>query len=769
MPGTSPPPDLSLDDPPIPTGAGPNGQLQTALDDHVIVAVTDRHGRITYANGGFCRISQYSRTELLRQDHRIISPAHHSKEFIRHFWESIANGRVWQGELKHRAKDGTPFWLDTTMVPSPDQLGQPGQFIAIQHDITGRKLAELELRNSEHELRSIVENLSEGVAVSDLTGRLLHFNRAALDMHGFASLADCLRQLPEFATTFLLARTDGAVLTLDQWPLARILRGEKLQNLEVVIRHLQQDWTRIFSYGGALVCDGSNRPQMAVVTISDITQRKRAETELHQSREEFRELFDRAPIGYHEVDAEGRIVRVNEAELKMLGYTQEELLGQSVWLISAEEEVSRHSVLAKLRGEPRPLVFERRLRRKDGTDFPAHIEDRLVRRKDGSIAGIRAGIIDLTGRKQAEAATARLAAIVSSSQDAIIGVDLAGTVTSWNGGAESIFGLTAGEMVGAPIQRLIPEDRKDEEDQIMRRIRAGLGVDNFETIRKTKEGRLIDVSVTDSPIRDADGRLVGVSKVVRDVTERKRAREEIRRLNLELEQRVVERTAQLEAANRELEAFSYTVSHDLRAPLRALDGFSQVVLEEYGSQLPGEGRRYLETIRFSAQRMGRLMDDLLQYARLSREELKARETDTAALVQSAIEELGAPWPDRQVELIPGALPVSRGDPVLLRQVWLNLLSNALKYTGKRERAVIEYGATRDGARTVFFVRDNGAGFDPRHADQLFGVFQRLHRTEDYAGTGVGLAIVDRIVRRHGGRVWAEAAVDRGATFFFTLE
>jgi signal transduction histidine kinase len=251
--------------------------------------------------------------------------------------------------------------------------------------------------------------------------------------------------------------------------------------------------------------------------------------------------------------------------------------------------------------------------------------------------------------------------------------------------------------------------------------------------------------------------------------ERRSAEENIHRLNAELEQRVTERTTALEAANKELEAFSYSVSHDLRAPLRAVDGFSQALLEDYGSQLPEEARRYLHTIRAGTQRMGVLIDDLLNFSRLSQQSLRKRAIDTRRQVQEALDELAEQREGRQVEIRIGDLPECRGDRALLKQVWFNLLSNGFKYTRKRERAVLEIGCTRENDENVYFVRDNGTGFDMKYANKLFGVFQRLHRAEDYEGTGVGLAIVQRVVHRHGGRIWADAALDRGATFYFTLE
>jgi signal transduction histidine kinase len=251
------------------------------------------------------------------------------------------------------------------------------------------------------------------------------------------------------------------------------------------------------------------------------------------------------------------------------------------------------------------------------------------------------------------------------------------------------------------------------------------------------------------------------------VDERAQAEREIRRLNATLELRVAERTAELESANKELEAFSYSVSHDLRAPLRAVDGFSQAMLEDYGSELPSEGRHYLKNIREGAQRMGMLIDDLLTFSRLSRAPLNQQPVDTTKLVHEVIEDLDAERKGRKIEIQVSELPHCQGDPALLKQVWINLVSNAIKYTRRRDPAVIEIGC-HTNPESVYFVRDNGAGFDMRYVHKLFGVFQRLHRADQFEGTGVGLAIVQRIVHRHGGRVWAEAALDRGATFYFTL-
>jgi PAS domain S-box-containing protein len=271
-------------------------------------------------------------------------------------------------------------------------------------------------------------------------------------------------------------------------------------------------------------------------------------------------------------------------------------------------------------------------------------------------------------------------------------------------------------------------------------------------------------------VRNADGKIYRVTGVAEDITERKEHAEQIRRLNRELEARVRARTEALKRANEELEAFSYSVSHDLRAPLRTIGGFAQAVLEDYGALLPEEGQRYLRTIRQGAQCMGRLIDTLLRFSRLNRLPIQKRAVNMRELVTRCLEDLTAERvaPSPAIEV--GEMPDAVGEPSLLKQVWFNLLSNALKYSAPREHPRIEVGAFRDqGGTPVYFVRDNGVGFEMAYAHKLFGVFQRLHREDEFEGTGVGLALVQRVVQRHGGRVWAEATPGQGACFYFTLD
>jgi light-regulated signal transduction histidine kinase (bacteriophytochrome) len=256
--------------------------------------------------------------------------------------------------------------------------------------------------------------------------------------------------------------------------------------------------------------------------------------------------------------------------------------------------------------------------------------------------------------------------------------------------------------------------------------------------------------------------------VLEDVSDRRRHEDAVQALNEDLERRVGERTAELETATRELEAFSYSVSHDLRAPLRAINGFSQILIEEYAAQLPAEAHRYLDIVRSNAQRMGRLVDDLLAFSRLRNAQLNREPLDLAAIAREVIGEIERDITDREIRFTIGELPVADGDRALLRQVLLNLVGNALKFTRPRPVVEIEVGAKDADGEHVYFVRDNGVGFDMEYAGKMFGVFQRLHRDDEFEGTGVGLAIVHNIITRHGGRVWANALPDHGATVYFTL-
>ena len=354
----------------------------------------------------------------------------------------------------------------------------------------------------------------------------------------------------------------------------------------------------------------------------------------------------------------------------------------------------------------------------------------------------------------------RFRMLVSGVKDyAIIMLDPQGIIVSWNAGAERIKGYRSEEILGSHFSRFYPprdvENGKPERE-LIEAVEQGRIEDEGWRIRKDGSRFWADVVIT--ALYDGKNRLRGFGKVTRDMTERRQAEEEIKNRN-----------AQLESANNELKAFSYSVSHDLRAPLRGIDGFSLALFEDYNDQLDSQGRSYIQRIRAAVGRMGQLIDGMLDLARISRAEMIQDTVDLSGLAREIAADLTASHPERSVVFtIPAALPV-KGDRLLLRVVLENLLRNAWKFTSERERAIIEIGIQTNGDQTIHFVRDNGAGFDMQYAGKLFGVFQRLHRETEFPGTGIGLATVQRIIHRHGGRIWAEAARGHGATFYFVLQ
>jgi PAS domain S-box-containing protein len=456
------------------------------------------------------------------------------------------------------------------------------------------------------------------------------------------------------------------------------------------------------------------------------------------------------------------ILDVNTAAIRHYGYSREEFLALTIKDIRPREDVP--AVLASVANANKQVEHHGiwRHRKKDGTIIDVEVTSHPLIYEDRETRLVVAA--DITERKLAEAALRiseeRFRLMVSNVKDyAILMLDPEGHVISWNEGAERLKGYRAEEIIGQHFSVFYPaEDVQSGKPTMELQEAAKHG--HFEdegSWRIRKDGSRFWANIIITALRDEQNRLRGFGKVTRDITERKRIEEEI-----------AHRSAELEAANRELEAFSYSVSHDLRAPLRGIDGFSQALLEDYGSKLDATGQDYLQRVREATKRMGLLIDDLLSLSRMTRAEMHRESIDLSQMAITIASELHSGQPERKVDFVVDPRLHAEGDTRLLRVVLENLIGNSWKFTSRQESGCIEFGRTEANGDSAFFVRDNGAGFDQTHAGKLFGAFQRLHAMSEFPGTGIGLATVQRIIHRHGGKVWAEGAVGKGATVYFTL-
>lgn len=501
--------------------------------------------------------------------------------------------------------------------------------------------------------------------------------------------------------------------------------------------------------------------------------------ELHASRNalaaseaRFRVLAEQATDAIYLHDTQGQIVDVNQQACRGLGYSRDELLRMRVADIEVEIGPAQIAAIWENMRPDTPVTVEGRHRRKDGTTFPVEVRTALFHAdgRDFALAAAR----DIGARRQAEtalrASEERLRATLDNTPGvAVQWYDRAGHVLYWNKASEQLYGVPAAQAMGKTLRDFLytPEQFSGFLDAIAGIEKQGMPYGPAEIDMQNRQGEKICVIYTLFQIPGNVNEPIFVCMDV-DISERKRAEAELQLHREHLEELVRARTDAMDVANRELEAFNYSVSHDLRSPLRAIDGFALALTEDCAGKLDATGQDYLQRIRGGTQRMAALIDAMLQLSRIGRKPLKPGSLDLSAMAREILAELAAAEPARQVaiDITPGL--GAWGDAQLLHAALANLLGNAWKYSAKTPHAKITFGQMQQDGQTVYFVRDNGVGFDMAHAGKLFGAFQRLHHRAEFEGTGIGLATVQRIIHRHGGRIWAEAAPGQGATFHFTL-
>lgn len=739
-----------------------------------------RQRRNVFTNVGIQRILGYSIREIQAMGDAVIARLMHPEDLARYtdrilpkYASAMDSERiVHQYRMKHR--HGLWRWIESTEVIYQRHLdGTPAQILGLGLDITDRKVAEIELEEtnailSEFVLRSPIHAFIKDVTPTE--SRVLMASENFRDMIGIPGSEMVGKTMSE-----LFPPDFAAKITADDWAVASqrdVLRVDEDLN--------GRNYTTF-----KFAIQRGERTLLAGYTI-DISERKKAERELAQTKAILQAAMDQSPAGIAIADAPAGVLRyVNNAGLMIRGCDPSKIVDG----VGVQDYVSSWQLLdldgrqleptevplarAVLYGETNSREFV--VRREDNEDRIVMANAAPILDKDGKIQSAIVVFMDVTENKRSEVALRESEYFFKESQRASHTGSYRLDVKSGQWECSEVLGQIFGIDQTFPcdidgwMKLVHPDDRS---------VMMGHYADEVVGQRKkfNKEYRII--RQCDGEVRwvhgmgelvlDTQGAPTHMIGTIRDITEHVLVSQDLEQHRSHLEELVQERTAQLEAANRELEAFCHSVSHDLRAPLRHLDGFTKLLVSDCRESIPADGQRYVDTIASAARKMGVLIDDLLEFSRTSRQEMELHPINMDLVLQEALLALGEVGERNAVEWVIGPLPIVKGDHNLLRQVWANLLQNAVKYSRDRQSARIEIKGWIEGDEICFSVADNGVGFDMRFADKLFGVFQRFHRQEEFEGTGIGLTIVHRIVTRHGGRIWAQSAVDQGTTFTFAL-
>ena len=735
------------------------GLLEAAPDAMVVV---NRDGRIALVNAQAEKLFGYGREELIGNQMEMLVPERLRSKHPTHRTSFFTEPRVRPMgaglELYGLHKDGHEFPVEISLSPLKTEDG-----ILVSsaiRDVTERRQAQEALRQSEERFRSLVSGVTDySILTLDTEGRVTSWNAGAEKIKGyraeeilgqhfskFYSAEDVMQGKPSYE---LKMATEQGRFEDEGW---RVRKDGSRFWANVVVTALHDEKGQLRGFGKI---------------TRDITARKRAE-------QKFAGLLEAAPDAVVVVNRDGKITLVNAQAEKLFGYRREELVEKQIEMLVPERYRGQHEghrtgFFTEPRVRPMGAGLELYGLHKNGHEFPIEISLSPLETDEGVL--VSSAIRDVTERKRAEElirlSEERRRLIVETALSAFIAMDSEGRIVDWNRQAEIIFGWQRQEVMGQPMADLIiPTEYRDKHKRgVQHYLTTGEGPllnKRIEIVALHRDGHEFPVELTIAPLRWANE--YTFNAFIQDISLRKQGEEELRQRTSEL----ADANTGLAEANKELEAFTYSVAHDLRAPLRHVMGFSKVLTEDFGSALPPEGQECVRDIMRGAEHMGQLIDDLLALARIGRQELSIGVTGLGSLVEEVRRDLEQDTEGREILWKIGELPFMDCDPGLMKQVFSNLLSNAVKYTRPRKPAIIEVGQKTEDGQSVIFVRDNGVGFNMKYADKLFGVFQRLHRREDFEGTGVGLATVQRILHKHGGRIWVEAEVNKGATFFFTL-
>jgi PAS domain S-box-containing protein len=688
--------------------------------------VVDKDWRIVFSNAEAARLIRKTSDELLGNTPWEHWPASVRAEVERQHWRALREGVP--VELRHPVAENFDGSLELHAFSC--ELGT----VAYYHDI--------DLAQRGKELSDFIENAAVALNWVADDGTILWANDAELELLGYSREEYVGQNITKF-------HVDELVI-LDM--LERLKRSEELQGYESRIR--SKDGTiRYVSISSRVYREEGRFVHTRCVTL-DITERK----EISELQERLVAIVESSDDAILSKDLNGIIRSWNRGAERIFGYKAEEIVGKHISTLAAPETVDdMPNILDRIKLGQRIDHYQTKRKTKDGRILDISLTVSPIRDASGTIVGASKVARDITDQKKTSELQERLAAIVESSDDAIISKDLNGIIQSWNHGAERIFGYRAEEIVGKHISTLATPESVDEIPGILQRISRGEHIEHYETTRKTKYGRILNVSLTVSPIRDASGAIIGASKVGRDITERRRQEQALREANEALTQ-----------SNADLQQFAYSASHDLQEPLRMVATYSEMLRKKFGDKLGPSGEEYIGYAIQGALRMEQLLKDLRSYTHASTSGQEPTEDiDAGSILDKALANLETAIKDSGATISHTALPAVRLHEFQLEQLFQNLIGNAIRYRGS-DAPRIHVAAQRQRDKWLFSVQDNGIGIDPQYKEQVFGIFKRLHSAAEYPGTGMGLAICQRIVQRAGGRIWVESELGRGSTFFFTI-